>query len=39
MVKYKAVSFKKTQIVALYFTMSDIVHGTQQNGFVNQKLE
>ena len=26
MVKYKAVSFKKTQIVALYFTMSDIVH-------------
>ena len=26
MVKYRAVSFKKDQIVALYFTMSDIVH-------------
>ena len=26
MVKYRAVSFKKDQIAALYFTMSDIVH-------------
>ena len=26
MVKYKAVSFEKDQIAALYFTMSDIVH-------------
>ena len=26
MVKYGAVSFKKDQIAALYFTMSDIVH-------------
>jgi hypothetical protein len=25
MVKYRAVSFKKDQIAALYFTMSDIV--------------
>ena len=29
MVKYKAVSFKKDQIPALYFTMSDIVHKTE----------
>ena len=28
MVKYRTVSFKKDQIVALYFTMSDIVHIT-----------
>ena len=26
MVKYRAVSFKKDQIAAMYFTMSDIVH-------------
>ena len=26
MVKYRVVSFKKDQIAALYFTMSDIVH-------------
>ena len=26
-VKYRAVSFKKDHIAALYFTMSDIVHG------------
>ena len=26
MAKYRAVSFKKDQIAALYFTMSDIVH-------------
>ena len=26
MVKYRAVSFKKDQIAALYFTMSEIVH-------------
>jgi hypothetical protein len=26
MVKYRAVIFKKDQIAALYFTMSDIVH-------------
>ena len=26
MVVYRAVSFKKDQITALYFTMSDIVH-------------
>ena len=26
MVKYRAVSFKKDQIAALYFTMSAIVH-------------
>ena len=26
MVKYWAVSFKKDEIAALYFTMSDIVH-------------
>ena len=26
MVKYRAVSFKKDQIAALYFTMSDIFH-------------
>ena len=26
MVKYRAVSYKKDHIVALYFTMSDIVH-------------
>ena len=26
MVKYRAVSFKKDQIVALYFTMSDMAH-------------
>ena len=28
MVKYRAVSFKKDQIAALYFTMSDIVHSS-----------
>ena len=26
MVKYRAISFKKDHIAALYFTMSDIVH-------------
>ena len=26
MVKYRGVGFKKDQIAALYFTMSDIVH-------------
>ena len=26
MIKYMAVSFKKDQIAALYFTMSNIVH-------------
>ena len=30
MVKYRAVSFKKDQIAALYFTMSDIVHQINQ---------
>ena len=29
-VKYRAVSFKKDQIAALYFTMSDIVHVKNQ---------
>ena len=33
MVKYKAVSFKKDQIVALYFTMSDIVQTELPLGF------
>jgi hypothetical protein len=28
-VKYRAVRFKKDQIAALYFTMSDIVHEYQ----------
>ena len=27
MVKYRAVNFKKEQIAALYFTMSDKAHG------------
>jgi hypothetical protein len=29
MVKYRAVSFKKDHIAALYFTMSDIVYDGQ----------
>jgi hypothetical protein len=32
MVKYRAVSFKKDQIAALFFTMSDIVH---KNGLLS----
>ena len=33
MVKYRAVSFKKDQIAALYFTMSDIVHDQKPCSF------
>ena len=33
MVKYGAVSFKKDQIAALYFTMSDIVHDQKPFSF------
>ena len=40
MVKYRAVSFKKDQIAALYFTMSDIVHQANAEHFscLSQKL-
>ena len=42
MVKYRAVSFKKYQIAALYFTMSDIVHESalsNKNGILIEILE
>ena len=44
LVIYRAVSFKKDQIAALYFTMSDIVDGNQffsayNTGFVQEMLQ
>ena len=43
MVKYRAVSFKKDQIAALYFTMSYIVHSENldenQNLFCTQYMQ
>ena len=39
MVVYRAVSFKKDQIAALYFTMSDIVHNQNGHFWVVSKLD
>ena len=38
MVKYRAVSFKKDQIAALYFTKSDIVHGEDEKVLVSLSI-